>query len=870
MSLDGNPGMKIETATESARPAANSGGTVFQRRFMRKLSIGVKLWLTTAILALPLLGLAVFYIDSLTSTLWFTATEQHGARLSSPVGTIMEHVVRLGELTAIDIVKVRAADEHDADARTQSAEIDSLLERYSVLEAHEGNAATHARLAVVAKNWSNVKSGRFHDSQAAMDAYDALMDSLLMLNSQIATDWKLILDPEIAAYNIIDVATARLPDAMRFAADLRMAIAVASSRPQPTALDETRIASLCALITDRIGSARSEFEVAAAASADRPQLLAMLAGQQVPAWDDLMTPMERIGRMTRDARPDTRALQRFLLETERLGPAVSGVRNRMQQAVGVALGERHGGQLRTAMIALASCTIAMIAAIALMFALVRRIAGAIKRLLRITDSIAGGTYDNSIDESGIDEISRLFAGVAHMQRKLKSQIESDRRIALENARIRAALDNVSGNVMVADADGTIIYTNSALDATFCSSEQDIRKDLPQFTAAGIIGSNMDSFHRTPGHQRSLIHQIRTTHVAQIRVGGRTFRLTCNPILSSDGGRVGTVVEWLDRTNEVLVELELQQMVTGVVEGNLQQRIVMTGKSGFFEKLGRGINQLAEMMADIVSKVQVASAEVYRGAQEISQGNTDLSERTEQQSASLQQTASSMEQMTSTVKQNADNAQQADVLASAASEGARGGGAVLQKAIEAMGQIDTSSRQVAEIIAVIDEIAFQTNLLALNAAVEAARAGEQGKGFAVVATEVRSLAGRSAEAARRIKDLINDSLTKVESGAALVNQSGESLRQIVTAVKKVSDIVAEISAASREQSAGIEQVNRAVMQMDEMTQQNAALVEQSAAAAVSLADQGRDLNRLLERFAADGGGSRRAVAAGEIGRARTAA
>jgi methyl-accepting chemotaxis protein len=221
----------------------------------------------------------------------------------------------------------------------------------------------------------------------------------------------------------------------------------------------------------------------------------------------------------------------------------------------------------------------------------------------------------------------------------------------------------------------------------------------------------------------------------------------------------------------------------------------------------------------------------------------------------------MEEMTSTVKQNADNAGQANQLATAARDQAEKGGAVVGNAVRAIADINESSKKISDIISVIDEIAFQTNLLALNAAVEAARAGEQGRGFAVVAKEVRSLAGRSATAAKEIKELIQDSVRKVEDGSLLVTQSGQTLEQIVLSVKKVSDIVAEIAAASREQSSGIEQVNKAVMQMDEMTQQNAALVEQATAASQSMADQARDLTKTMERFqVGDSGSSGRVSAA----------
>ena len=303
----------------------------------------------------------------------------------------------------------------------------------------------------------------------------------------------------------------------------------------------------------------------------------------------------------------------------------------------------------------------------------------------------------------------------------------------------------------------------------------------------------------------------------------------------------------------------QDIIRAATEGDLSRRLDVRGKSGDLMKLGNAINSLLESVSDIVANVKGAASEVLRGAEEISQGNANLSQRTEQQSSSLEETASSMEEMTSTVKQNADNAGQANQLATAARDQAEKGGAVVGSAVKAMADINESSKKIADIIGVIDEIAFQTNLLALNAAVEAARAGEQGRGFAVVATEVRSLAGRSATAAKEIKELIQDSVRKVSDGSLLVTQSGQTLEQIVTSVKKVSDIVAEIAAASREQSSGIEQVNKAVMQMDEMTQQNAALVEQATAASQSMAEQARDLTAMMEKYQVDESGARVPVA-----------
>jgi methyl-accepting chemotaxis protein len=343
---------------------------------------------------------------------------------------------------------------------------------------------------------------------------------------------------------------------------------------------------------------------------------------------------------------------------------------------------------------------------------------------------------------------------------------------------------------------------------------------------------------------------------RIAKGGREvwIQASYNPIPDANGKPVKVVKYASDVTAAMKAQSELQlavrqaqDAVRFASDGDLTHRIPLEGKSGELEALCSGVNALLDSTADLIKRVKAASAEVQTGAQEISRGNSNLSQRTEEQASSLEETASSMEEMTSTVKQTADNAGQANQLALAARQQAEKGGAVVSSAVLAMNGINEASRKIADIIGVIDEIAFQTNLLALNAAVEAARAGEQGRGFAVVATEVRSLAGRSATAAKEIKALIQDSVARVGEGSRLVDESGRTLEEIVGAVKKVTDIVAEIAAASREQSSGIEQVNKAVMAMDETTQQNAALVEEASAASQAIVEQVQALNAMVSRY-----------------------
>ena len=343
---------------------------------------------------------------------------------------------------------------------------------------------------------------------------------------------------------------------------------------------------------------------------------------------------------------------------------------------------------------------------------------------------------------------------------------------------------------------------------------------------------------------------------RIGKGGKEIwiQASYNPIMDANGKPYKVVKFSIDVTEQVKATQALNQAVeqTQVVvaaaqDGDLTQRIPMEGKTGALEALCGGINDLVKSMLDVLLTIRESSDTISTASKEIAAGNSDLSQRTEEQASSLEETAASMEELTSTVKQNAENAKQANQLAISSSSVATKGGEVVRDSVSTMAQISESSKKIADIISVIDGIAFQTNILALNAAVEAARAGEQGRGFAVVAAEVRNLAQRSANAAKEIKTLITDSVSKVESGTAQVTQAGKTMDEIVLSIKRVTDIMAEITAASVEQSAGIEQVNRAITQMDEVTQQNAALVEEAAAAAESMEEQAQTMNEVVGRF-----------------------
>ncbi|WP_018953819.1 methyl-accepting chemotaxis protein [Thioalkalivibrio sulfidiphilus] len=474
-----------------------------------------------------------------------------------------------------------------------------------------------------------------------------------------------------------------------------------------------------------------------------------------------------------------------------------------------------------------------------------------------------------------------------------SDVTEERRKEREVARLQSAIDGSTSNIMMCDDDLNIVYVNPAVMAMFRKRAAELRQAFPGFDPENLLGQNIDKFHKNPAHQRALLKDPnRLPAKAEIKVLDLEFEVNATYVSGPNGEYMGNMVEWKDITEMKDAERQIRDLVAGAARGEFSNRIDTGKYQGFFQQLGELLNDLmdisekgltdvaevirrlaqgdltgsidaeyhglfgqlkedvngtVENLRNTVEQIREGATSISTSASEISQGNTDLSQRTEEQASSLEETASSMEEMTSAVKSSADNARQANQLAAGARDQAERGGEVVGQAVAAMAEINSASKKIADIISVIDEIAFQTNLLALNAAVEAARAGEQGRGFAVVAAEVRNLAQRSAQAAKEIKSLIKDSVEKVEDGSRLVGDSGKTLEEIVTAVKKVSDIIAEIAAAAQEQSAGIEQVNKAVTQLDEVTQQNAALVEQAAASSEALDEQARALTELMAFF-----------------------
>jgi methyl-accepting chemotaxis protein len=521
----------------------------------------------------------------------------------------------------------------------------------------------------------------------------------------------------------------------------------------------------------------------------------------------------------------------------------------------------------------------------------RRIVASVK----VAKEIARGKLDNKLDVHSSDELAELSFALNSVQHNLIAGDDSERKAA-EFGRIKKALDSATVSTLLVDENHKIVYVNDSFINLLASCQSLVMTaSLESLTAASVMGSSIDIFSPACGISSQALSNVNSSQKHELKNETTTVDIRISPVFDADGIRLGTVVEWFDRSREVSAEIELQKMVDAAANGDFSKRIDTTAMTGFYKNVSIMLNSLAEIsqtglddtvrvldaisvgslnervvgehkgvfadlqekcnntvdkLTDIVSDIRSTGLNLNKGANEIARGNSELSSRTAQQAAHLQKTSAAMDDISDTVKTNSDFAHEANKLSDEALNEAKHGGDVAIKAVNAVKEISSASNEISEIIGVIDEIAFQTNLLALNASVEAARAGDKGRGFAVVASEVRDLAGRSATAAKEIKDLIQNSVTKVSEGEKLVSQSGEALSAIVVSVNKVSDIVTEIAAAGAEQTQGIDQINSAISQIDKTTQQNNSLVEEAASVSKTVDQQAKHLGELVEFFTID--------------------
>jgi methyl-accepting chemotaxis protein len=576
---------------------------------------------------------------------------------------------------------------------------------------------------------------------------------------------------------------------------------------------------------------------------------------------------------------------------------MNGLRNEIRRVVASSRGQvatdqrgversvERGNQLIVAIILISLAFSASI----VWFYVLRRVARPLKQMSAAVGKLAGG--DQSVvvlGEKRRDEIGDLA-------RSLKVI----RSTGVRAARSQTALDNASSATLTADLQGIVNYANQAARSNFRRHEAEMRAAAPEFSAEGLEGLDLARLLAGSAGLRAHLADLTDSYQERIVIGKRHINVIMNPVLGEGGNRLGAVIEWMDVTDamtereaEQRFQADLAAFVDAAAAGDLSRRVDLVGRTGLMLKLGEGMNRWADAVAGALNEVvemmsALAQGDLttriegdYRGellrlkndsngtaeklaaivgrtvegmtvikdaTTQLTSGSQDLSARTEEQVSSLEEMAAAIRQMSATVRQNAENAQAANQLMVQARQAAENGGEVAVSAVEAVAKIQESSSRIADIVGLIEEIAFQTNLLALNAAVEAARAGDAGRGFAVVAAEVRALAGRAGQASKEIKSLITSSGSHVNRGVDLVNKAGQSLSDIVGSVKRVAEIVSEIAAASREQSDGVQQVDLSVNEMETVTQKNAALVEESTASLNAVDQQIESLLEVVSFF-----------------------
>jgi len=895
MSVRSQPTREQVSQAEILYGQMNAGKNVGPT-FLQKLNVfkKMKLWQKLGVAAVLFMLVSIAAITSLiissSKTISFSEKEQHGVEYLKKVRNVVQNIPQHRGLSAGFL---SGKTEFRSRLMAKGAEVDENLKAVVKIDEIYGEEfASTDNLKQLISEWNTLKNQNLQlTAKESIGRHSALMEKVNKFVVSVADASNLTLDPELDTFYLMDVLVNRIPVVTNAMGQIRAIGTGTISKKQFAKGMKQKVTILnvhSTIATEGIAHAMaSSFDA-------NPDLQERLGSKGKTASNGLTEFGVIINSLLNEEFSKLEAAAYFDKATSSIN-ATFDLYDAASPVLAELLQNRVDNLNADLYQLITIAVIGFLLALTVGYIVIRDILTALSKTMDEFDYLSNGNFGRDIEIKRKDEIGNLMRALKVMQIKMGFDVNDTRQRGNEMARIKVALDNVNSSVMMADNNGDIIYMNGAVAALMKTAEEDIRADLPDFDADKLLGANFDEFHKNPDHQRNLIASLKTSYQTRLMIGSRTFDLAANPVVNDKGERLGTAVEWVDRTAEVAVEKEVENIVNAAREGDLEQRLTLEGKEGFFKQLSEGINQLIgvvgeafedisnvmESMAggdltnsiakdysgtygvvkeninttinklsELMGKVLESSEFIRNSSEEISAGNNNLSQRAEEQASTLEETASSMEELTSTVKNNADNAVQASQLATGTRDLAEKGGSVVKQAVEAMNEITASSNKIAEIIGVIDEIAFQTNLLALNASVEAARAGEQGRGFAVVATEVRNLAQRSATAAKEIKDLISDSGEKVDAGGKLVNESGETLTEIVDSVKKVGDIISEIAAASQEQSAGIEQVNKAVTQMDEITQQNAALAEEASASSESSLHKATEMNGLVSFFKVD--------------------
>ena len=619
------------------------------------------LWQKLAILSVGLLtpGLILGYmhVSSERATLAVTQREQVGAQylqaLTDVIGPISRHRGQSGAFLN------GVTDFRDAALTTQ-ADVGKALTAMDAMDvAFADDLGVKGKWPPIKSEWLALKERALGLPNAAetYKQHSVVLQMIGGLSELAQSNSTLDLDPVAETYHLQNVAFVLAFESLNDLIALRGSLTIVSALGAVSRDDAVQILSQRARIPLAQGKIRRELEKVWAVDPDAR----VTTEQGLKQLEDAsQSVMDLALKLTAGEVPvGEKVSARTAFETgDKAARAVLALGSATSAQLMGELTNRQQALQRSNSLSLALLAVMIAVSVALAWWITRSLTRPMAHAVGVFRSISDGKYDNTIEKTGTDEAGQVLTALDDMQSKLRAQIESERAQARENMRLKSALDAASASMMVANESLQIVYINSAAQKLFREAQSDLRRDIPTLDAERIVGSAVDIFYKNPAHQRQLLEGLVSVHTDEMRIGGHAMRIFSSPVRASDGARIGTVIEWADRTQEVNAEEEVDTLVKKALDGDLAARIRIESKTGFFQVLGRGLNELIENMASMVQQIKEAATQVYRGAEEISAGNANLSQRTEQQASSLEETASSMEEMTSTVKQNADNAGQA--------------------------------------------------------------------------------------------------------------------------------------------------------------------------------------------------------------------